>query len=211
MTSRTVPAGVATPPRPKRRDDQRDRILSVSRSILEKEGAKALTIRRLAEAIDRTQPAIYLHFSSKESLLAQLVIEGFSALSEALTAASKSKRGSPLLAFSKAYIAFGTSKPHLYDAMFVGETTITFAAGEHTPAAARGAFDTLRNICRAAAPKSAKGADDETRTEVYWAALHGLVMLANNHRLRVGVGFDISRLRALVALIESSVVNGDAI
>jgi len=199
-----------TSSRPKRRDDQRDRILRVGRSILETEGARALTIRRLAEAIDRTQPAIYSHFSNKEALLAQLVTEGFVALSEALAAASRSKRGSPLLGVSKAYIAFGTSKPHLYDAMFVGETTISFAAGAQTPAAARGAFDLLRNVCRAAAPKSTQGADDETRTEVYWAALHGLVMLANNHRLRVGVGFDTARLRALVASIECSTVNEGA-
>ncbi len=204
MTAGAANAGVATA-RPTRRDEQRDRILDVSRSILEQEGAKALTIRRLAEAIDRTQPAIYSHFSSKEALLARLVIEGFGALSEALAAASKSKQGSPLLAISKAYIAFGTSKPHLYDAMFVGDTTITFAAGANTPAVARGAFDLLRNVCRATASKSAKVADDETRTEVYWAALHGLVMLANNQRLRVGVGFAMARLRALVALIECGV------
>ncbi len=203
MTAGAANAGMATS-RPNRRDEQRDRILDASRSILEQEGAKALTIRRLAEAIDRTQPAIYSHFSNKEALLEELVVEGFGALCETLIAALRSKRRSSLFAISEAYIAFGTSRPHLYDAMFVGETTIAFAAGVQTPAAARATFDVLKKICRATEPKGAKGAD-ETRTEVYWAALHGLVMLANNQRLRAGANFDSARVRALVALMERGV------
>ncbi len=187
--------------RPHRREAQRDRILDASRSILGREGAKALTIRRLAEAIDRTQPAIYAHFSNKEALLEQLVIEGFGALCETLLLASKSKRKSPLLAVSEAYITFGTSRLHLYDAMFVGETTMRFAAGEQTPAIARETFDVLKTVCRATDEKAAASAD-ETRTEVYWAALHGLVMLANDQRLRVGTSFAAARVRSLVALME---------
>ena len=68
----------------KLRGTSRDQIIDVSLTIIEGEGVEQLTIRRIAETINRTQPAVYQHFSSKDAILAAVVIEGFTALVERL-------------------------------------------------------------------------------------------------------------------------------
>ena len=75
----------------KLRGTSREHIIDVSRGIIEDEGLERLTIRRIAETINRTQPAVYQHFASKDEILAAVVVEGFVALVETLEA--RRKRG----------------------------------------------------------------------------------------------------------------------
>lgn len=174
----------------------RDHIVEVSRAIVEDDGVEQLTIRRIAETIGRTQPAVYQHFTGKDAILAAVVTEGFIALVERLTPASKGE--APLTAIANAYVRFGLERPRLYEVMFVGPPAIAFAAGDATPMPARAAFHIL---AAAVAESGLEPATVETATEVVWAALHGLVMLSITKRLRPGRVLQRSRLERLTTAI----------
>ncbi len=181
----------------KARGVSRDRIIEVSRALLEDEGVEHLTIRRIAEKIGRTQPAIYQHFASKDAILAAVVVEGFVALAEHLKRSGKTRK-SALPAVAKAYLRFGLERPRLYNVMFVEPPAVAFAAGSATPAPLRAAFRIL------ASAVGESGLDEnrvETATEVVWAALHGLVTLSITNRLRPGRAMQRDRLEQLIAAI----------
>jgi AcrR family transcriptional regulator len=179
------------------RGTSRDDIVDVSRTIIEGEGVEQLTIRRIAETINRTQPAVYQHFSGKDAILAAVVSDGFAALAERLKRASRGGNAS-LAAIAAAYLRFGIERPRLYDVMFVGPPAIAFAAGSATPLPAHAAFAIV-----AAAVAGAGVAPDQidTVTEIVWASLHGLVTLTITGRLRPGRALHQARLDRLLAAI----------
>jgi len=185
----------------KLRGTSRDDIIDVSRAIIEDEGVEQLTIRRIAEKIHRTQPAVYQHFSSKDAILAAVVIEGFTALAERLKRATRGGKAS-LTAIASAYVRFGLERPRLYDLMFVGPPAITFAAGAATPIPAHTAFNIL---AAAVAESGVTAAQTETVTEVVWASLHGLVALLISKRLRPGRALHQTRLEQLTEAIAAIV------
>ncbi len=182
----------------KLRGTSRDDILDVSRAIIEDEGVEQLTIRRIAETVNRTQPAVYQHFASKDAILEAVVTDGFTALVERLKRASGAGKTSSLTAIANAYLRFGFERPRLYDLMFVGPPAITFGPGADTPIQARTAFDIL-----AAAITDSGVTPDQTATvtEVVWACLHGLVTLSITRRLRPGRALQQTRLDQLLAAI----------
>jgi AcrR family transcriptional regulator len=179
------------------RGTSRDDIIDVSRAIIEDEGVEQLTIRRIAETINRTQPAVYQHFSSKDAILEAVVTDGFTALAERLKRATRGGKTS-LTAIANAYVRFGLERPRLYNVMFVGPPAITFAAGAATPMPAHTAF----NIMAAAVAESGvTPAQTEAVTEIVWASLHGLVTLSITRRLRRGRALQQTRLDQLIAAI----------
>ena len=85
-----------------------------------------------------------------------------------------------------AYLDFARDNAAVYDAMFIGRTTLRFAA-EDTPPELAGAFEGLRQAVSAVANESDADTLD-TLTEVFWAALHGLATLGRGGRLRPDYG-----------------------
>ena len=183
--------------RQKLRGTSRDDIIDVSRAIIEDEGVEQLTIRRIAETINRTQPAVYQHFSGKDAILEAVVTEGFTALAERLKRATRGGKTS-LPAIANAYVRFGLERPRLYDVMFVGPPAITFAAGAATPSPAHTAFHL---VAAAVGESGVTPAQIDTVTEVVWASLHGLVTLSITSRLRPGRALQQKRLEQLIAAI----------
>jgi AcrR family transcriptional regulator len=153
-------------------------ILDTARKVAESEGWDAVTTRRLSTEIEYSQPVLYKHFASMEAIAEALAVDGFAELTEALRAA-RSADGSPLVALASAYLAFARDNPALYDAMFLRATRLSFAA-EDTPAPLVEAFAELRAAIAAVSGER----DVDTLTEVWWASLHGLIMLDRGGRLR---------------------------
>jgi AcrR family transcriptional regulator len=180
----------------KLRGTSRDHIIEVSRAIIEDEGVEQLTIRRIAETIHRTQPAVYQHFSGKDAILAAVVTAGFTALAERLERAARAEERS-LIAIANAYVRFGLERPRLYEVMFVGPPAIAFAVPD-TPLPAHTAFQIFATAVSESDPRATQV---DTVTEVVWAALHGLVMLSITKRLRPGRPLHRARLERLTAAI----------
>lgn len=155
-------------------------ILETARKIAEAEGWDAVTTRRLSTEIEYSQPVLYKHFASMEAIVEVLAIEGFGELAEVLhTARTSAGAGDTLSPLAHAYLSFARDNPALYDAMFIRSTGLKFAAAD-TPTPLLAAFGELR----AAITVIAGERDADTLTEVFWAALHGLIMLDRSGRLR---------------------------
>jgi AcrR family transcriptional regulator len=164
-------------------------ILDAARRVAESEGWDAVTTRRLSAEIEYSQPVLYKHFSSMDAIAETLALEGFTELGEALRAA---RTGTDVLeSMARAYTDFADRNPALYDAMFSRSTGLTFASDD-TPTPLKAAFAELRGAVAAVGGEE----DADSRTEVFWAALHGLVMLGRSGRLRPHL--DHERIRVLV-------------
>ena len=175
-------------------------ILKVSREIIEREGKGALTIRRIAKAVGRTQPAVYARFADKDELEAAVALDGFDALAVLLERAAA--RNDALAAVAAAYVRFADDHPLLYEVMFIEPITLRFASGEATPAALRRSFGAmLAAVGTTSTPQGVritKSAQLELVAETFWAALHGIVVLAAHHRLRPGSTLQRARIQAIV-------------
>jgi AcrR family transcriptional regulator len=185
--------------RQRERDARRRLITATARTLAETEGWEAVTTRRLSTEIEYSQPVLYKHFGSMEDIVEAVAVEGFEELAETLRAArgDSRARGDELGRVAAAYSDFATKNPALFDAMIIRSTRLHFAA-EDTPAPLKDAFAELR----AAVATIAGGRDVDTLTEVVWSALHGLVVLGRNGRLRPG--HDTARIELLVTQLRAA-------
>ncbi|MEV7013015.1 TetR/AcrR family transcriptional regulator [Streptosporangium sp. NPDC051022] len=167
--------------RERERAERERLIVTAARELLESEGWDAVTTRRLAEEIEYSQPVLYSHFKNKGAIMAAVAMEGFAAMAaelrEARTSASDPRQA--LAAVGTAYAAFAERRPALYDAMFTHPVDLPFASPQAPPALQQ-AFGELREALR----PLARNDDLETLTETFWSALHGLLTLMRNGRLR---------------------------
>jgi AcrR family transcriptional regulator len=173
---------------------RRQLITATARAIAEREGWDAVTTRRLSTEIEYSQPVLYKHFASMEDIVEAVALEGFSELARSLSTA-RGGGGGPEDALGRvahAYSSFATENPALYDAMFTRATRLRFGA-EDTPVQLSAGFAELREAVASVAGRR----DVDTLTEVLWAALHGLTLLARNDRLRPGR--DTERIELLVS------------
>jgi AcrR family transcriptional regulator len=185
--------------RQRERDARRRLITATARTLAESEGWEAVTTRRLSTEIEYSQPVLYKHFGSMEDIVEAVAVEGFDELARTLRAARGDSRaaGDELGRVAAAYSGFAAKNPALFDAMFIRATRLHFAA-EDTPAPLKEAFAELR----AAVATIAGGRDVDTLTEVVWSALHGLVVLGRNGRLRPD--HDTARLELLVTQLRAA-------
>ena len=170
--------------RERQRAERHRLILDTARRIAESEGWDAVTTRRLADAIEYSQPVLYSHFAGKDEIVAAVALDGFAELTASLrtSPATADRPGGPqvrLTVVARAYLGFAAAHPAVYAAMFSMDTALTFATAE-SPEPLREAFAVLRDALGAATGLR----DLDTRTELFWSTLHGLATLTAGHRLR---------------------------
>jgi AcrR family transcriptional regulator len=158
----------------------RDRILDASREIVGREGIAALSMRKIAEAIDYSPASLYLHFRSRADIARALRAEGHAQLLQAfLIHATIVDAAARLKAMGQAYVEFGLANPETYRLMLMETSGAAALAdpGDADPGAAAlammaDAFVELRADGRlpahAAPPECARA---------LWANLHGIVAL----------------------------------
>jgi AcrR family transcriptional regulator len=96
------------------------RIAIAGRRLLDKEGAEAVTMRRVAKAVGITPMAIYRHYPDRAALLKALADEGFEELAARLTG----KRFSTsieerLTQMGEIYVNHALQNPRLFELMFL--------------------------------------------------------------------------------------------
>ena len=97
-----------------------ERIAAAARSILVKEGAEAVTMRRIAQATGITAMAIYRHFPNRDGVLNAIADAGFDALAAQLMAqryTGNSRRR--LLRLFDVFLDFALANPRLFELMFL--------------------------------------------------------------------------------------------
>jgi AcrR family transcriptional regulator len=93
---------------------------SAARRLLQREGAEAVTMRRVAKTAGFTPMAIYRHYPDRASLLNALADEGFADLGARLAAVKASgSAAARLLKMADAYLDHALEKPRLFELMFL--------------------------------------------------------------------------------------------
>ena len=180
--------------RARERAARRQLIVDTARQVAEAEGWDAVTTRRLSTEIEYSQPVLYKHFSGMDQVAAAVAVDGFAELARRLGTGRTDAEapGDALTRIARGYLDFARDNPAVYDVMFTGRTTLHFAQAD-TPPELVAAFGELREATSLVASE----ADADTLTEVFWAALHGLVSLSRGGRLRPE--YERERVDALIA------------
>jgi AcrR family transcriptional regulator len=163
----------------------RQEILDAARELLVRDGYDALSMRKVAERIDYSPTAIYLHFKDKQELVSSLCDETFARLVRELETL-KRDYPDPLVRLRKGlerYIAFGLTNPNHYIPTFVLPPPLEMN-GKRTPdihnpeANGMRALATLREtIADGVKAKKLRKVDPDIAARAAWAAVHGITSL----------------------------------
>ena len=157
----------------------RETLLEAALQLLEERGPGALRIRDLSEAVGKSTMGVYTHFGSKQGLLEQLYLHGFSRLEDRLRAVASAGDGRrELLAFALAYRAFALDNEALYGLMFE-RATPDFIPSDDSRMAGLKTFEMLAQRIADWRPDLA---DPASTAHLAWATMHGLVSIELMHR-----------------------------
>jgi AcrR family transcriptional regulator len=97
------------------RAEREHRIVAAARLIAESEGWGAVTVRRLADEIEYSQPVLYSHFANRDAIVAAVAVEGFRELTLALQQAAgrSTDHEDALQRVARTYLAFARDNPAL--------------------------------------------------------------------------------------------------
>lgn len=162
----------------RRRAATRQRILSAATEIAAEEGWSGVTMRKIAERIDYSHPALYAYFATKEQLLLALLREGLDFFTADLQAAAATP-ASPedaVIALAAALWDFPWKHPELYQVMH-GLGGVAFATVD-TRAEGRAAVAPAVAVIAPLLKQHGRDAEDAERLCVlFWCTIHGLVTL----------------------------------
>lgn len=165
----------ARPRRPYHHGNLREALLDAAERLLEREGASALALRRIARDAGVSHAASYHHFDGREALLRGLAARGFERFGAALAAAIAGREGQPAFAeMGVAYVAFAARHPAVFRLLF-GPEAADRQVHPEVKAAAEAAFAGLLRMAREVGP----GDEAEVRRRALsaWALVHGLASL----------------------------------
>lgn len=156
----------------------RQGILDDASNLLMREGASALTMRRIAQAVGCSTTVLYTMFGSKQGLVDELYLRGFEILRQALEAVKYPGDSlEHVLALGRAYREFALTNSTYYSLMFLK------VIPEYTPSEANRklGLDSFKLLVQAVQDcmKTAKESDSEAYeiARIIWANLHGHVSL----------------------------------
>lgn len=170
--------------RARERAETQLKILDAARELFAKEGYEAVTMRRIADAIEYTPAALYNHFPDKESLMRAMCRLDFLALAESFgRVAAIPDVLERLRATGREYIRFAIAHPNHYRLMFLQPPPVKAdaldLADQGNPH--RDGYAFLRQICTAAIAEGRlrpELQDAELVAQTMWAGVHGAVALA---------------------------------
>jgi AcrR family transcriptional regulator len=159
--------------------DLATRLVDEAGRILSRDGAAALSLRRLATATGTSTMAVYTLFGDKNGLLAAMYRAGFERLGAAEVAAVDGVTD-PLGALAElgyAYRRAALANPHLYDLMF-GRPVAAFEPDAADKAVADATFRPLVEAVQRCLDAGVLVGGDPERIAFYlWAVTHGMVSL----------------------------------
>jgi AcrR family transcriptional regulator len=158
--------------------DFRDRLCEAAERLFAERGPDAVTMRQLASDLGVSPMTPYRYFEDKEDILAAVRANGFNRFAEALETARESAAGARARgsAVGEAYVQFALDHPHSYKLMFdfnqphVEKYPDLVAAGERAQA-------TMTGYIRDAMAEGLMAGDPQQIGLVFWAAIHGAVIL----------------------------------
>lgn len=156
----------------------RTSILEAAREVVLEEGWEALSVRKIAEAIDYSVPVIYDHFINKEALLLEFVKQGFELLNNELTKAKNSTDDPELQikAIGYAYWEFSRNHKEYYRLMF-GLGIPSCEAVKEIAELNQFVQVVMEPISVLIKNNQQKEMEPGVKFKSFWSALHGLISI----------------------------------
>lgn len=156
--------------------DLRQRILATAEALLEEAGVAGWSMREVARRAGCTHQAPYHHFADRESIVAELVTQGFDELTRRLARANDrfggAERRTLRFESSLAYVGFALDHPGIFRIMFRPEVcdAARFPAADQAGERAHAELSRLVRLLHG-------DAAGEAYASGYWAQVHGLACL----------------------------------
>ena len=169
--------------RDRERDQTRTKIMDAARDLFAAEGFEAVSMRRIAEAIEYSPTAIYVHFKDKQDLFRQLCREDFGRLAGAFLELAKVRDPvERILRIGRNYIRFALEYPNHYRLMFMTPAAPQPDENEmkHKGNPDEDAYAMLKQAVAEAIDQKRfrpEYRDAELATQVCWATAHGIASL----------------------------------
>lgn len=162
----------------RQKEELKSLILKEAWDIVKAEGVQALSIRKIADAIEYSVPVVYTHFENKEGILLEFTQQGYHLLNQHLKKAIKSKQdpNEQIVAMARAYWNFAFKQKEFYQIMF----GLGIPACERVNEVAE--MKTMSDLFilvieSSIASGKNKQADKYLKFHTFWSILHGIVSI----------------------------------
>lgn len=174
--------------------DFRERLCEAAERLFAERGPDAVTMRQLASELGVSPMTPYRYFEDKDDILAAVRTNGFTRFADAMETARASARGAKAIgtAVGKAYVDFALSNPHAYKLMFDFNQPHVEKYPELVAAGKR-AQKTMTAHVEDAMTEGLMAGDAQQIGLMFWAAIHGAVILELAGMLPPGGGRQLFR------------------
>ena len=174
--------------------DFRGRLCEAAEKLFAERGPDAVTMRQLAAELGVSPMTPYRYFEDKDDILAAVRANGFNRFAEALEQARASADGARArgAAVGEAYVTFALEHSHAYKLMFDFNQPHMQRYPELMEAGRR-AQETMTGYIQDALAEGLMSGDPTQIGQMYWAAIHGAVILELSGMLPPGGARQIYR------------------
>lgn len=172
--------------RDREKQELRGKILDAARELFVEQGYDAVTMRKVAERIEYSPTAIYLHFEDKAALLREIVGADFAKLAAQFQKFARIEDPvERLVRIGRAYVDFGLAHPNHYRLMFGARPDSAVEPEKKKsvdPHSDSYAFLCM-TVTEAMESKRLRPElrDPQLVAHVLWSAVHGIVLLQIEH------------------------------
>jgi AcrR family transcriptional regulator len=155
----------------------RRKLCGVAEKLFAERGPRAVTMRELARAMGVSAMTPYRYFKDKDEILAAVRAAAFDRFAAALERAAKVAGNSQIRAdaVGQAYLGFAFSEPNAYKLMFdLSQPDDRFPELERAGQRARRTMTAYMGVLVA---EGRFAGDPEMLGQIFWATVHGLVVL----------------------------------
>jgi len=170
--------------RGREKSETRDKILDAARELFVTEGYEGVSMRRVAEKIEYSPTAIYVHFTDKNELFHELCRQDFARLQEVMQSADMPADPiERLRQIGRSYIQFGVRFPNHYVFMFMTPHLPQEPDEEDREIMGNPEKDAYAMLKRAVQEAINAGCfrdevqDAELVSQTLWASVHGVISL----------------------------------
>lgn len=168
----------------------KEKILAAARELFVRHGVEAVSLRKIAESIGYTAPALYTHFNDKAEILSEICRQDFGSLAQVFNRLAKVEDPiERIFRIGLTYVRFANEHPNHYRLMFMTPELDRIAPPteedlKHASDPDQDAYAFLRLAVRQALAggRFREGLkDDELITQTLWAGVHGVASLEITH------------------------------
>jgi AcrR family transcriptional regulator len=192
------------PPRRERyREETRAEIRSIALRQIEESGPDGLSLNAIGKEMGMSGPAIYRYYGSRDELLTEVIVDGWSDLADRLdeTAAATGRRSpaARLRALAEGYRAWAVANPHRYGLMLGTRRPVDFQEPQEAIAPSQRSMSLILDALADLGADGARPAGALARQLSAWSASRDPDRERSPAVLRLGLA-TWSRLHGVVSL-----------